>query len=141
SRCPSDSPETYASHRPSGENRGSHSILEVLANGLAAPAFHPDASRWNGRIMTSSLVPGFISSNARNSPLGCHDPGCCAFALVVRRSASPVPSARAQYKFLGPSTDALFEANVMRTPSGVHTGLMSCAGLVATRVIASLAGS
>ena len=101
---------------------------------MGVPGFHPDVlSPSIGRIITSRMVSACTSSNARNRPLGCHEPGCCSLLLVVRRSAWPEPSASCQYKFGIDFGSPRSDANVMRRPSGVHTGFASNAGSDVTR--------
>src|SRR5688572_7228011 len=104
---------------------GSRSAESVLTNTDGFPDFQPDTSSPSiGRIIRSQLVAGFGSSNAKNLPLGCHEAGRCWLLLSVRRCASPVPSARCQYRF-NVDLSARADANPMRRLSGVHTGFES----------------
>src|SRR5688572_30814903 len=90
-----DSFEMYAIHRPSGENIGLVSLNRVLRKAWGLPGFHPaESSPSRGRIIVSLALPRTVSKYARYFPLGCHEAGYCGFALSVRRTASPVPSAR-----------------------------------------------
>jgi hypothetical protein len=98
--------------------------------------------------LISSLVPGVEEPSMVSTPMskGVADPimpvGCgpkkatcvdhidvgnCALGLVVRRIGTPVPSAACQNRFGFPPPRE--DAQMMRLPSGVHTGLMSTAGL------------
>ena len=51
----------YASHRPSGENIGSHSMKGLLRNTVGLPGFQPGASSPSiGRIIRSCRVCGIV---------------------------------------------------------------------------------
>src|SRR4030095_14338477 len=90
--------------------------------------------------MMSMPVRGFCSLKARNLPSGLHEAANWVFWLSVRRWASPVPSARCQYRFSVVGS-ARLELNTMRFPSGVQTGLRSWPGLKVRRVDVSRAQS
>ena len=68
-----------------------------------------------------------LAMKARNLPLGCHDQGIWSSGLSVSRVTSPVPSAFTQYKLQTPAL-ARSDANTMRRPSGVQTGMRSWPG-------------
>src|SRR5262245_60561886 len=69
-----------------------------------------------------------------NFPPGCQDPGVCGLGLSVSRCASPVPSARCQYRLRLLSR---LDRKTMRWPSGVHTGFWSAAASFVMRVSVS----
>src|SRR5207249_9379174 len=54
------------------------------------------------------------------------DVGNCTCGFVVRRTGAPVPSAACEYRLGVPPRAA--DVQMMRCPSGVHTGLISRAG-------------
>src|SRR3954465_2523122 len=111
----------------------------VLRNSVGVPGFQPDDSvPDSGRIIRSNPVCGSFSSNARNCPDGCQDPGAWALALSVSRCTSPVPSACCQYKLVAPPRA---DANTIRRPSGVHTGCVSLLCSNVSLVAVSLADS
>src|SRR5262249_5231788 len=92
-----DSSDWYASHRPSGEKTGSTSLKGPFENTVGLPGLQPEASSPSmGRIIKSCAVFCVDSLNARNLPLGCHDPGNWPALFRVSRCTSPVPSARCQ---------------------------------------------
>ena len=73
---PPPSFETYAIHRPSGENIGTTSCAGVLRKTVGVPGVQPRAASPSiGRIIRSLLVGRPIAMKARNLPLGCHDQG------------------------------------------------------------------
>src|SRR5580765_2596583 len=65
--------ETYAIHRPSGENVGSTLVAGLLRKTVGLPGVRPrTASSSIGRIIKSSWVGPRSSMNETNFPFGCH---------------------------------------------------------------------
>jgi hypothetical protein len=115
----------YAIQRPSGENIGPASVAGVLTKTVGVPGVQPRvASPTMGRIIRSVRVAGRVAWKARNLPLGCHDRGRWSSGLSVSRVASPEPSAFTQYRLAMPAL-ARSDANTMRRPSGVQSGVTS----------------
>ena len=78
----------------------------MFTNTAGLPDFQPDSSSPSmGRINRSQPVVGFASSNARNLPLGCHEPGRCWLLLSVSRCTFDVPAGAHQIAIYAPGTN------------------------------------
>ena len=117
----------YAIHRPSGENIPLLSVNRPLRKAIGLARFPP------GRVVSlqreNHRVAGVARHRSRNtrgtSRLDAMKTEYCVFALSVRRTTSPVPSARCRNRLKTPPLRC--ELNAMYFPPGDHTGRASFA--------------